>query len=262
MKVPATKKVTTVIKAKRDGVRKTKRRCVRWTGDENQRLIAAVDKFQMKNWTEIAKLVGTKTQDQCNQHWHRVLNPSISKEKWTAEEEQELNSLVKEYGESSWKEISKGLKNRTDLQCRHKWIQLRKEKSALESEIQNQETTQSATHVPPQHTLVPIQGPIHVVPLQQCFYTSYEPQYLHPHDYYHHHGFIIEQPYYYPSLQVRLADESQRHYLAQQQFLPFNFAANPQIDYGCNDIFYDNMYDAQHPSVEELFDPVDSSRLL
>ena len=33
---------------------------------------------------------------------------------------------VKDFGESSWKKISEGLQGRTDLQCRHRWTQLKK----------------------------------------------------------------------------------------------------------------------------------------
>jgi hypothetical protein len=103
-----------------------KRSCTRWTEDENKKLIEAYVKYEGKNWSAIAKAVGNKTSDQCNQHWHRVLNPAISKKPWTDEEDNQLVGRVNEYGESSWKKISEGLRGRTDLQCRHRWTQIKK----------------------------------------------------------------------------------------------------------------------------------------
>ncbi|KAL9652271.1 hypothetical protein ABK040_011931 [Willaertia magna] len=105
---------------------KKKRSCARWTEEENKKLIEAYIKYEGKNWSSIAKAVGNKTSDQCNQHWWRVLNPEICKEPWSAEEDQVLLDKVQECGESSWKKVSQGLKGRTDLQCRHRWNQLKK----------------------------------------------------------------------------------------------------------------------------------------
>ncbi|KAL9658031.1 hypothetical protein ABK040_012270 [Willaertia magna] len=105
----------------------TKRKsCNRWTKGENELLIKAIEKYGEKKWNEIAKMVGTKNSDQCNQHWWRVLNPKISKKPWTEEEDVLLVDKVREYGESAWKTIADSLKGRTDIQCRHRWTMLRK----------------------------------------------------------------------------------------------------------------------------------------
>ncbi|KAL0476390.1 Myb-related protein [Acrasis kona] len=111
---------------------KTKRTCARWTEDENRRLVEAVVKYEGKNWQAIAEEVANKTQDQCNQHWHRVINPLISKDPWTEEEDEILVQAVSDVGESSWKKVSERLVSkyttakRTDLQCRHRWIIIKK----------------------------------------------------------------------------------------------------------------------------------------
>ncbi len=105
---------------------KKKRICARWTEEENKRLVDAYVKFEGKNWSQIAKAVGNKTSDQCNQHWHRVLNPNISKKQWGPEEDALLFQRVLQFGESSWKRVSEGFHGRTDLQCRHRWTQCKK----------------------------------------------------------------------------------------------------------------------------------------
>lgn len=46
----------------------------------------------------------------------------ISKKRyWTTEEDEELMKLVKKHGAKNWKKISSHFKNRTDVQCLHRW---------------------------------------------------------------------------------------------------------------------------------------------
>jgi hypothetical protein len=100
--------------------------CNRWTKQENERLKQAIAKLGEKKWNDIAQFVGTKNSDQCNQHWHRVINPKISKQPWTEDEDDTLIDRVFMFGESSWKKVAEGLKGRTDIQCRHRYIMLKK----------------------------------------------------------------------------------------------------------------------------------------
>ena len=100
--------------------------CNRWTKNENELLIKAIEKYGEKKWNEIAKMVATKNSDQCNQHWWRVLNPKICKKPWTEDEDNILVDKVREFGESAWKSIADSFQGRTDIQCRHRWIMLRK----------------------------------------------------------------------------------------------------------------------------------------
>lgn len=110
------------------GKTKGRKSCTRWSADENDKLIEAIDLLGAKNWNEISKHVGTKNGDQCNQHWHRVLNPKISKNPWTKEEDNTLRSKVEEFGQSSWKKIAEYLPGRTDIQCRHRFLMLQRHK--------------------------------------------------------------------------------------------------------------------------------------
>lgn len=122
--------IVTSREVRQAGVRK-RRSGSRWTEDEDKRLISAYVRNNGRNWTQIAHEVGTgKTGDQCNQHWHRVLNPGISKEPWTIDDDNKLAERVKEMGESSWKKVSDEFPGRTDLQCRHRWLNLKKNASS------------------------------------------------------------------------------------------------------------------------------------
>ncbi|OHS96629.1 Myb-like DNA-binding domain containing protein [Tritrichomonas foetus] len=101
----------------------------KWSKYEDQRLIAGVHRLGFENWTKIAEFVGNgRTRSQCSQRWLRGLDPSISKDKWTDEEESQLIRLVSEYGTKAWRRISTQMKNRSDVQCRYHFAQLKRSK--------------------------------------------------------------------------------------------------------------------------------------
>ncbi len=89
----------------------------KWTEEENEQLKNLVDQYG-ENWVKIAKEMLDRTDNQCNQHYKRTLNPAIKHGKWTKEEDEQLKSLVDQHGEK-WAEIAKEMLDRTDMQCRH-----------------------------------------------------------------------------------------------------------------------------------------------
>jgi hypothetical protein len=106
-----------------------------WTAQEDQRLLAGILKFGIENWTAISKFVGNgRSRTQCSQRWYRGLNPNISKDQWSSEEEERLLSLVDTSGITSWTEIARKLGGRSDVQCRYRYRQLLKRKGAPDIE--------------------------------------------------------------------------------------------------------------------------------
>jgi hypothetical protein len=102
-----------------------RRRTRPWTEYEDQRLLCAIHRFGLENWTRISKFVGNqRTLAQCAQRWCRGLDPRISRAVWTPEEEQRLIALVERYGIHSWKRVSNALGNRSDAQCRYRYLQV------------------------------------------------------------------------------------------------------------------------------------------
>jgi hypothetical protein len=101
-----------------------------WDEQEDNRLLAAVRKFGLGNgssWSSVADFVGNgRTRSQCSQRWVRVLDPRISREPWTTEEDNALLELVTRFGEKSWMKVGTMLGNRSDVQCRYRYSQLRK----------------------------------------------------------------------------------------------------------------------------------------
>jgi hypothetical protein len=98
-----------------------------WTTDEDNRLIYGVHKHGLENWTFVAQFVGNgRTRSMCSQRWIRVLDPRISRSHWTPEEEQKLVQLVGIYGEKSWMKVATNLGNRSDVQCRYRYLQFQR----------------------------------------------------------------------------------------------------------------------------------------
>ena len=74
-----------------------KRKAKAWTAEEDRLLKLAVERFNGKNWKEIAKCVPHRTSSQCSQRWRR-LKPHKIRQPWTAEEDKMLLDLVSMYG--------------------------------------------------------------------------------------------------------------------------------------------------------------------
>jgi hypothetical protein len=98
-----------------------------WSEYEDHRLLAAIHRFGVDDWHQVSMFVGNgRTRSQCGQRWNRGLNPQISKDAWTQQEEDDLVALVTRLGEKSWKRVAAELGNRSDVQCRYRYQQLRK----------------------------------------------------------------------------------------------------------------------------------------
>lgn len=101
-----------------------------WSPIEDTRLLAGIIRYGLENWSTVAMFVGNdRTRAQCSQRWSRGLNPRISKDTWSTEEENLLIQLVQQYGDKSWTKISSMLGNRSDVQCRYHFHQISKNQS-------------------------------------------------------------------------------------------------------------------------------------
>lgn len=99
-----------------------------WTEDEDNALRRAVD-ILGNAWSEVAMFVPCRSNEQCRERYQDYLNPTVTRGRWTEEEDNALFKLVQESGKVSWKEISKRLgTKRTDNMCRSRFITLSKRK--------------------------------------------------------------------------------------------------------------------------------------
>lgn len=96
-----------------------------WKREEDYRLYMGVYLYGVENWFSVSKFVGNgRNRSQCNQRWSRGLDPRISKQPWSIDEERLLRRMVDQYGVRAWTRISSEFDNRSDVQCRYKWIQI------------------------------------------------------------------------------------------------------------------------------------------
>lgn len=103
-----------------------------WSPSEDILLLAGIYKYGLDNWSNVASFVGNgRTRSQASQRWSRGLNPRISKDAWSTEEDQTLIKLVQEFGDKAWTKISSLMGNRSDVQCRYHFNQISKVNSSL-----------------------------------------------------------------------------------------------------------------------------------
>jgi hypothetical protein len=111
--------------------RQGKRKLNPWTAVEDNRLLAAIHRYGMDNWLAIATFVGnSRSRAQCSQRWNRGLNPHLKKTRWLPEEETALTELVGKYGLKAWTQIAQEMLNRSDVQCRYHFLQMKRASAA------------------------------------------------------------------------------------------------------------------------------------
>lgn len=107
-----------------------RKRVCPWTPLEDSLLTQAV-KLYGEQWTKISMFVGNgRTRSQCSQRWMRCLNPTISRDAWTPDEDALLLDRVSLEGTKAWAKIATAFPNRTDVQCRYRYYLLQKQRKA------------------------------------------------------------------------------------------------------------------------------------
>jgi hypothetical protein len=94
---------------------------IKWTKEEDDMLRQAVEEHGAKNWRQISKSLPERTEVQCLHRWQKVLKPTLIKGPWTAEEDQKVMQLVRQYGAKKWSLIASNLPGRIGKQCRERW---------------------------------------------------------------------------------------------------------------------------------------------
>ncbi|KAJ3124778.1 DNA binding transcription coactivator transcription factor [Nowakowskiella sp. JEL0407] len=94
-----------------------------WTEREDDILKNAVSREGYGRWTEISRIIQTRTPDACRKRWEKVLDPNIKKGPWSASEDILLIELVENLGKGRWTKVASHIAGRTDKQCRQRWFE-------------------------------------------------------------------------------------------------------------------------------------------
>jgi hypothetical protein len=94
----------------------------KWTTDEDELLLNAVEIYGTKNWKLVSKAVSGRNQVQCLHRWTKILQPGLTKGPWSIEEDRKLMLWVKKEGPNKWTTCAEYIKGRSGKQCRERWL--------------------------------------------------------------------------------------------------------------------------------------------
>jgi hypothetical protein len=93
----------------------------KWTPDEDGRIIELVGQYGT-NWRTISdQFGGSRTAEQLETRWRKVLNPALAQGPFTADEDAIIIQFAQARGSRSWNEICTQLPRRNGKQCRDHW---------------------------------------------------------------------------------------------------------------------------------------------
>ncbi|OHT01031.1 Myb-like DNA-binding domain containing protein [Tritrichomonas foetus] len=101
---------------------------IKFTPEEDNHLLALVEKYGAKDWASISQKMQTRNARQCRERWNNYVNPALRTEPWTHEEDDLLESKYFEYG-ARWNKISKFFTNRSDNNIRNRWMMIYRRKT-------------------------------------------------------------------------------------------------------------------------------------
>jgi len=97
----------------------------KWTTDEDKALLDAVAQHGDRDWKKLALLLPGRTANQLMQR-HRNIKAPRKTGRWSPDEDDTLLEAVatvrKQHGEDLWIEVAKLVPNRTDRQCRERFV--------------------------------------------------------------------------------------------------------------------------------------------
>jgi hypothetical protein len=95
----------------------------KFSPEEDEQLTKIVEKYAASHWKMVAAELGTRNSRQCRERWKNYLDPSLTKDPWSPQEDELLMDLYHTHG-SQWALIAKSFHSRTDVSCKNRWVVL------------------------------------------------------------------------------------------------------------------------------------------
>ena len=96
---------------------------VKFTEEEDTKLLQLVIQNGTKDWIHISQLMETRNPRQCRERWNNYVNPALRTDPWSAEEDMLLDQKFAEFG-PRWNKICKFFRNRSDNSIRNRWMMI------------------------------------------------------------------------------------------------------------------------------------------
>ena len=110
-------------------------KCIKWSPEEDSRLLEAAQKYTTKNWELISQLFPGKSSKQCSSRYKKINIVDLVKGPWTYEEDRKLLKWIQKEGPKRWSMCAETIVGRTGKQCRERWF------NALNPEVKKGEWT-------------------------------------------------------------------------------------------------------------------------
>ncbi|KAK8836263.1 hypothetical protein M9Y10_039895 [Tritrichomonas musculus] len=129
---------------------------VKFTKNEDMKLKYLIDKYSTKDWEKIAEHLPPRTARQCRDRWTNYIDPNLSQEPWSHDEDNVLLEMHEKYG-NHWKKIGKYLPKRSKNNIKNRWSVLKKifnENEIIENRSISNITIQEQSIINPQGSVV------------------------------------------------------------------------------------------------------------
>lgn len=106
----------------------------KFTKIEDEKLKKVIEEIGEKDWNLIAKKMAPRTARQCRERWTNYINPNLSKNPWTQQEDDLLLEKHVEYG-NHWKEMKQFFPNRSKNNIKLRYSQIKNRSKKIDEII-------------------------------------------------------------------------------------------------------------------------------
>jgi hypothetical protein len=105
---------------------------VKFSPEEDARLLSLVAEHGADDWTTISALMGNRNARQCRERYRNYVDPNLSNAPWTADEDRLLEDKVTEFG-TRWNRVAVFFSNRSDMALRNRWQMIERRRAQDET---------------------------------------------------------------------------------------------------------------------------------